>query len=102
MPDTPVSPSVKNTAPVANHPKAEAPAASATNTEVAAPAPKISSALPIVLGLISAILLVLVFVDSKKVSARDQALVESHNRLVQVESGTSQLQKQVDEAKAAT
>jgi septal ring factor EnvC (AmiA/AmiB activator) len=64
------------------------------------PRPDKTSPWVIVLGVLAAILAIGVFLLSAKVSARDRTILENKNRSEQLQSASTQLQSQVDDAKA--
>ena len=99
MPENPVPPASKPVPPIPNAPITKDTDASPAETDEPVQAPAKPSWLIIALGACSAVLLIVVLVFWGKVSARDRALVESENRLVQIQSGGALLQVQADEAR---
>jgi septal ring factor EnvC (AmiA/AmiB activator) len=73
--------------------------APAEETEDSAPLPAKSSPAIIILGALSAILLIVALLFGAKISARDRTIQEMKNRSDQVQTASTQLQTQVDDAK---
>ena len=98
QPATPPTATPAATTPVTSNAKTTTRESSAEATEDAAPA-KYSPWI-ISLAVISVILLITVVLFGAKVSDRDRILVETKNRTAQIQTAATQLQTQVDDAKA--
>jgi hypothetical protein len=82
--------------PFTNRPRVEA-----RGPDNAPPSPPRSVALPVSLGVLSAVLLVSTFVMWSRVGSRDETIVQNRNRTDQLQSDAVALKAQVDEDKVA-